>query len=158
MSRDPLKIRARELMSKDVVTVYPHDKIHEALQLIVENRVYALPVVDRRDRCIGVLSCSDLIELTREFDEELTAVFSLESDLARAITEQGRCVLEFDQGNQIYHLECGVRAYVEEDEKYQATYWHNHLFNPTMPGVVSVLGFKPDWQNSWFATADGNPS
>ena len=26
---------------------------------------------------------------------------------------------------------------------YQATYWHNRLFNPTLPGKVQVLGFVP---------------
>ena len=28
-------------------------------------------------------------------------------------------------------------------EAFQATYWHNHLFNATLPGKVRVFGFNP---------------
>lgn len=111
----------------------------------------------RYDGAIKLLS-EYYYQIPAEFDQELTAVFSLESDLANSILDHGQCVLVFDQGNQTYHLECSVRAIVESDQKYQATYWHNHLFNPAMPGVVSVLGFQPDWQNSWFATTNASQS
>jgi len=36
-----------------------------------------------------------------------------------------------------------VTEFSEQDSAYQATYWHNHLFNPTIPGRVRVLGFTP---------------
>ena len=36
----------------------------------MENRVAALPVVDGRERCVGMLSTSDLIDLTHELDDE----------------------------------------------------------------------------------------
>ena len=29
--------------------------------------------------------------------------------------------------------------------RYQATYWHNRLFNPNRPAAVKVLVFTPDW-------------
>ncbi len=64
-------VRTREIMNRDVVTVFPDDSIHEALVLLVENRVSAVPVVDRRGRCIGMLSTTDMIDLTRELDDEL---------------------------------------------------------------------------------------
>jgi CBS domain-containing protein len=63
--------RVKDVMSKDVVAVSPHDTLQEALDLIVENRVSALPVVDARDRCIGMLSTSDLINMTHELDDEI---------------------------------------------------------------------------------------
>ncbi len=62
--------RVKDVMSKDVVAVSPADTLHEALELIVDNRVSALPVVDGRDRCVGMLSTSDLIDLTHELDDE----------------------------------------------------------------------------------------
>ncbi len=64
------QLRVKDVMSKDVVAVSPADTLHEALELIVENRVSALPVVDGRDRCVGMLSTSDLIDLTHELDDE----------------------------------------------------------------------------------------
>lgn len=65
------KLRVKDVMSKHVVAVNPSDSLHEALDLICENRVSALPVVDGRGHCIGILTTSDLIELTHELDDEL---------------------------------------------------------------------------------------
>ena len=50
---------------------HAHLSLHEALDLICENRVSALPVVDGRGHCVGILTTSDLIELTHELDDEL---------------------------------------------------------------------------------------
>ncbi len=65
------QIRVKDVMSKHVVSVNPDDSLHEALDLICENRVSALPVVDAHGHCIGMLSTSDLINLTHELDDEL---------------------------------------------------------------------------------------
>jgi hypothetical protein len=34
------------------------------------------------------------------------------------------------------------------DPLYQASYWHNHLFNPNIPDGIRVLSFTPDWRHS----------
>ena len=65
------KLRVKDVMSKHVVAVNPSDSLHEALELICENRVSALPVVDGHGHCVGILTTSDLIELTHELDDEL---------------------------------------------------------------------------------------
>ena len=64
-------LKVKDIMSKHVVAVNPSDSLHEALDLICENRVSALPVVDGRGHCVGILTTSDLIELTHELDDEL---------------------------------------------------------------------------------------
>lgn len=61
----------QDVMKTDVVSLRPDDTLHDALDLFVENRVSALPVVDLRDRCIGMLSTSDVIDLTRDLDADL---------------------------------------------------------------------------------------
>jgi len=65
------QLRVKDVMSKDIVAVYPDDSLHEALELIVENRVSALPVTNGNGQCVGLLSTSDLIDLTHELDDEL---------------------------------------------------------------------------------------
>ena len=70
MIKDPYKQRVKDVMSKDVVAIDAIDTVHEALVRMVENRVSALPVIDSRSVCVGVISATDLIELTRELDEE----------------------------------------------------------------------------------------
>ena len=42
----------------------------------------------------------------------------------------------------------------EMGEKYQASYWHNKLFNPAMPADIRILAFAPDWSS---AEADPPP-
>ncbi len=106
----------------------------------------------RQEDAIKVLS-EYFYQIPDEFDEELIGVFSLESDLANQIVDAKTCVLDFEQGNQGYHLTCATRALGIEESKYQATYWHNSLFNPAMPGVVSMVGFMPDWGASKFESS-----
>ena len=71
MTTAATQVRVQDVMSKNVVAVGPEDSLHDALALIVENRVSALPVVDGRERCIGMLSTSDLIDLTHDLDDAL---------------------------------------------------------------------------------------
>lgn len=63
--------RVKDIMSKEVVYVDVADTVHEALNLMVENRVAALPVLDGKGHCVGMLSTSDLVEIAREVNEDL---------------------------------------------------------------------------------------
>jgi hypothetical protein len=87
-------------------------------------------------------------QFPKEFDHRFTALFSVDSELADRIVAANDCQLGFYQGNQRYTLNCGAQCLDPSSDEYQATYWHNHLFNPSLPGVVKVVGFEPDWENS----------
>ena len=69
--KDIYKRRVKDIMSRDVVTISAADTIHEALTLMGENRVSALPVVDRNNHCVGILSTSDLVDMTRDVDDDV---------------------------------------------------------------------------------------
>ena len=71
--------RVRDVMSKDVVYVDCHDEVHEALDLMVENRVNALPVVNGKLKCVGMISTSDLVDIAREVNEDLLHLDELSS-------------------------------------------------------------------------------
>ncbi len=71
MSNAVYEKRIKDVMSRDVVTIGAADTIHEALTLMSENRVSAIPVVDRADNCVGILSTSDLVDMTRDIDDDL---------------------------------------------------------------------------------------
>ncbi len=88
MARDLYSIHVREIMSKEVVTVAPHDSLHESLQLMVENKVTAVPVVDGHDRCVGMLSSSDFLEITSDLDGELSELEGLEGAAERWVVKQ----------------------------------------------------------------------
>ena len=57
-------------MTKHVATIRTQETVHDALRLLAENRLSALPVVDQVGCCVGVVSQSDLIALASEADSE----------------------------------------------------------------------------------------
>lgn len=72
MTKNPSTRRIRELLTRNPVTVNAEDTLHEALELMSENRVTALPVINHKGHCSGIVSAFDLVELTRELDDELS--------------------------------------------------------------------------------------
>jgi CBS domain-containing protein len=88
MARSISKLQVKDVMSKHVVAVNPGDSLHEALDLICENRVSALPVVDGHGHCVGILTTSDLIELTHELDDELRNLGRLNDSKPQWLIEQ----------------------------------------------------------------------
>jgi CBS domain-containing protein len=68
---DVYEKRVKDVMSRDLVTIDAKDSVHEALQLMAENKVAALPVVDRQGRCVGIISTSDLVDVTRDLEAGL---------------------------------------------------------------------------------------
>ena len=77
------------------------------------------------------------------FSNDITALFNLDSSLAEALTTAGKCQLRFSQDSLEYAFDFKVNELDKEHSHFQATYWHNHLFNPTLPGQVCVLSFSP---------------
>lgn len=101
----------------------------------------------RRDSAIKILS-SAYYQYPKDFNETLTATFLLGSELADLLVAQKECDLVFNQYQQTFKLRCSVAELPENDPMYQATYWHNSMFNATMPARIHVLGFTPDWEVS----------
>ncbi len=90
----------------------------------------------------------------RTFSDELTALFDVTSDVAKTLLKEGECLLAFEQFTQRYKMFCAVRKFEQTDDQWQATYWHNRLFNPALGSDALVLGFQPDWSS---AQADPGP-
>ena len=86
-----------------------------------------------------------------EFSDILTATFPPDSEGARSIRRAERCQLDFDAFGQRFSLACRVWKLTAKNPLWQATYWHNRLFNPGLPETTVILGFEPDWHAS---TAD----
>ncbi len=80
--------RVKDIMSRDVVTLDVSDKIHDALDLLVSNRVSALPVVDKRKHCVGILSTTDLIDFTRDVDDDLRQIDELDPSSRRWLVDK----------------------------------------------------------------------
>jgi CBS domain-containing protein len=85
-------MRAVDVMVRDVVTVYPDSDVAEAIKLLAEHDVSALPVVDPAGNLVGVLSEADLIhrvEIGTErrrpwWQEAVTGASTLAADFAKS--------------------------------------------------------------------------
>jgi acetoin utilization protein AcuB len=54
-------IKVKEIMTQNLVTLSPMDTIQDALLLIQKTLVGALPVVDKKDKLLGIISVRDLL-------------------------------------------------------------------------------------------------
>jgi hypothetical protein len=107
----------------------------------------------RREKALELFS-SIYYQKGREFSDILTSSFPAGSKGAEAIRAAEYCTIRFEAYNQIYELECKVWTLAKNNALYQATWWHNHLFNPDMSDDAVILGFEPDWDAS---RADPSP-
>ena len=101
----------------------------------------------RRDKAIRIFS-ETWYQQAREFSDTLTATFPPDSLGAKTIEDSGQCTLDFDAYNQKFSLQCQPRRLSENHPLYQATLWHNLLFNPSLHPKTVVLAFEPDWDKS----------
>jgi len=63
------------------------------------------------------------------------------------LLDSGRCHLKFAEKSVDYGFDFDVDSLADDNEFFQATYWHNRLFNPTLPGQVRILAFTPRLDN-----------
>ena len=61
----------KDEMSTDVVAVQPTASLIEAMNLMEENAVTALPVVDDENRCVGLISATDIVAAARSTADQL---------------------------------------------------------------------------------------
>ncbi len=54
-------LKAKEIMTKEVITVSPELKITDVARLLLEKRINGLPVADSQGRLKGIICQSDLI-------------------------------------------------------------------------------------------------
>jgi CBS-domain-containing membrane protein len=99
-------LKAKDIMTKDVITVRPDTTIEELARILMKNQISGAPVVDAQERLIGVVTENDLISknsrlhiptILRLFDAYIPLGTSkLESDIKRmtASTVQDICSKE----------------------------------------------------------------
>jgi CBS domain-containing protein len=68
--RDPRSMRAEEVMTTDLHTIRPNDRVIEAIRKMGDRQVRRLPVVDREGTLRGIISMAD-VALETEADREL---------------------------------------------------------------------------------------
>ena len=102
---------------------------------------------ERYQKMLEILQASYFQDPAR-FSDLMTALFSTGSALASQLLAAGGCVLEFEQYTQRYRLPCTVARLQPGTAFYEATIWHNRMFNPRLPPDPEILAFRPDWPHA----------
>ena len=58
--RDPVHTKVGDIMSKAVAYCFDDDTVTGAIQLMEQNRIRRIPVIDRHEHLVGVLSLPDV--------------------------------------------------------------------------------------------------
>ena len=111
--------------------------------------------IERYEKIVEILAAGYFQHATA-FSDAMTALFGPDSAVAAALLNHGGGILAFEQYAQAYRLPCRVAELATDDAFFQATYWHNRLFNPNMPPGVRILAFTPDWTHAagWRVDSD----
>lgn len=68
MEKTLSQVTARDIMSRQVVTVSPEDTIQEAVVLLQENLLSTLPVTSSNGKVVGIVSARDILDWAESSD------------------------------------------------------------------------------------------
>lgn len=134
-------------LSDGIIMLIHHADPYESTMLFRHQAKRTNDPVERYNKAVEILAASHF-QHPAEFTDRMTALFGPQSAIADRLLSHGRCVLGFEQFSQWFRLDCKILALDETDPLYQATYWHNSLFNPNLPADIRILSFEPDWRHS----------
>ncbi len=63
-------LKARDVMTKNVITIGPDKTLEEAIRLLVENKISGMPVTDDNKKVVGMISEKDILNFI--FSGEIT--------------------------------------------------------------------------------------
>ena len=102
----------------------------------------------RRQAAIQFFS-AEYYQKAAEFSDRLTAVFAPQArERAHFIDEMGDWMLKFNGFGHQFNLFCRAHLLSRQDYLFQASWWHNFMFNPNLQAESVILAFIPDWSKS----------
>ena len=99
---------------------------------------------ERRENALQLFS-EAYYQIPAEFSDTLTATFTPNSSSTKFFMNTRKCILKFCAYSQQFELTCNVFKLEKSDPSYQATWWHNRIFNPRLNPETIIIGFEPNW-------------
>lgn len=81
------KLRVAELMTANVVTTNKDDMLFDAIRTMELESMSALPVVDSAGKICGILSNSDLVQLTYNLQCDVSALSVVQEAVRKTLTD-----------------------------------------------------------------------
>lgn len=92
------RVKVREIMTKEPITIRDDDTVEEAAVVMLRRRISCLPVVDEKERLVGIITNTDifkvLVSLTGIFRGGIQFAFELE-DRSGSIKEVADVIREY---------------------------------------------------------------
>ncbi len=98
-----MPIIARDIMTRDLISVSDGTEIREAAKLLIDNEISGAPVIDENKDLVGVVSLTDIVYYNLSRDDELV----LDSSFYQSTRLQGQ---HLPKGFQIEDCNTGVVA------------------------------------------------
>lgn len=94
------ELKVSEYMTCQAICINDSDRLTEAIRIMDEEGLSVLPVINSQSRLVGILSTSDLIEITHELQTDITAMSyvrdKLRDSLVKMLIDQGDTTLVRD--------------------------------------------------------------
>lgn len=66
LDRATLDKKAHQIMTREVITLEPHDTIVTAIELFNSNKISCIPIVDDKNRPVGMVSWRDVMQFMQQ--------------------------------------------------------------------------------------------
>lgn len=87
------ELKVQDYMSHQTIVVDDTARLTDAISIMTQNRISVIPVVDNQGQLVGILSNSDLIQMTHEIQSDLNALHHVNEKtqdfLIRMLMDQG---------------------------------------------------------------------
>ncbi|MFC1686123.1 cyclic nucleotide-binding/CBS domain-containing protein [Nanoarchaeota archaeon] len=64
----PSKIKIKDIMSRNLITIEPDDSVEDAVYLMIQHKIKKLPVV-KNEELLGIITSTDLVKNSEEIGE-----------------------------------------------------------------------------------------
>jgi len=76
---------AQDMMSTELLTVYEDCSLEEALKLLVNNRITGLPVVNREQKMVGIISEYDILKQIFSYEKLNPEIFKEKITFSKSV-------------------------------------------------------------------------
>ena len=70
-------VKAKDIMTRDVITVRANLKVNDLIDMFVEHKISSVPVVDPKGKVIGIVTKTDIVGHFMDLDLDLTVKMGL---------------------------------------------------------------------------------
>jgi CBS domain-containing protein len=83
-NKKPDQSKLEEFMTKSVITCFENDDINVAIQKMKENKIRRIPIVNEKNKLVGIISLGDIAVVTQEQPEACEALHDISTPVSSA--------------------------------------------------------------------------